>query len=445
MMSSDCTRNSSETGSQNSRPLSSIDRRNFLKTAGAGLGVTAIAGCSGSEDGVLTFGCPYVQSGFAANYGESAQFGLEMAQEEINANGGINGQDVELLFRDTELSSQTAIQQVRSLIEEDGADFLIGVDSSGVSLQLAPVVKELQVPWVCTHASTPFLTVPEDDHEQAVGNDYTFRNSCSLSQNHYGAAVTARDQTDAERWTMIGPNYAYGTQSYEYFKGFTQGMGLGYEFLDDSVTLPDLGTDDFTPQIRRVLENDPEGVLISLWGGDLITFLGQAQNTEFFDVVDAPLMMLGAATDVLNPMGDTMPDGLWAGTRYWALPNESSEANQTFVQKFLDQHDKIPSYNAEGAYRGLYLFKKAIEAAGSSNADDVVGSLEGIQHSGPVGEYTVDPDSHQAGVPSSWGKTSYSEERGVSVLEPFDPVDTSPDTLNSLLEEGTGGRWPAGL
>jgi branched-chain amino acid transport system substrate-binding protein len=156
-------------------------------------------------------------------------------------------------------------------------------------------------------------------------------------------------------------------------------------------------------------------------------------------------MMLGAATDVLNPMGDTMPDGLWAGTRYWALPNESSEANQTFVQKFLDQHDKIPSYNAEGAYRGLYLFKKAIEAAGSSNADDVVGSLEGIQHSGPVGEYTVDSDSHQAGVPSSWGKTSYSEERGVSVLEPFDPVDTSPDTLNSLLEEGTGGRWPAGL
>ncbi|RLM83479.1 ABC transporter substrate-binding protein, partial [Halobellus sp. Atlit-38R] len=144
---------------------SSVRRRRFLQAAGAGTAV-ALAGCSGGgggDSGPVTLGAAYILSGFASLYGEEAERGIEFAQTRINENGGIDGRDLEVLVRDTEASGDTAIQQIRSLVQEDNVDGLFGLDSSGVAQAVAPQISQLQIPFMITHAATPFVTSPQGE------------------------------------------------------------------------------------------------------------------------------------------------------------------------------------------------------------------------------------------------------------------------------------------
>ena len=412
-------------------------RRRFLKATGAGatLAATGLAGCMGGGGGdgdTLTFGAVYILSGFASMYGEGAENGLEMAVEEINDDGGIDGREVEVITRDSEASPDTGIRQARSLVQEEDVDALIGFDSSGVAQQVAPVVGELQVPLLVTHAATPYVTTPEDQHERGVGNDYVFRASNNLAQNIHGAATMA-GELDAESWTTIGPDYAFGHDTWDYFRAFSDGMGHDLEYLEDGVSFPELASDDYTPHINRVLDADPDGVITPLWGTDLITFADQAQEAGFFEQVDHTLVSVGLGTDVLSSDWQ-LPEGEMASTRYW-FQNPDTETNNTFAETFMDEYGRPPSYNSEGAYRGMHLYKDVIESAGSADADDVIDELEGFEHSGPVGDYRINPDTHQAELPSVWGETVQDSEYDTSVIDPVHRRDAPPDELRSLLED----------
>lgn len=419
-----------------------LGRRTFLKASGAlGVGgLTGLAGCSSGGDGdTITFGAIHLLSGFASVYGESAKLGYEMAREEINEDGGIDGMEIEpLIYRDSEGDGPTGIESARSLVEEESVDGLVGLDSSGVAQQVAPVAEQLQTPLMITHAATPFVTAREG--ENAVGNDYVFRDGVNLSQNVYGAAKVA-EQTDSTSWTTVGPNYAFGTQSWDYFKAFTSGLDLGFDYLDDTAAFPELGASDYSPHINKALNGDPDGIVVSLWGSDVVTFVNQAQDAGLFEQVDDVLLTLGAATDALRPLGDNMPDGVWAGTRYW-FETPETETNQTFVENFVERNDQQPSYNAQNAYVALYLYKQAIESGGSTEAGDITSAFKGMTMDAPIGEFTISESSNQAVLPAVWGQTSYSEDLGMSRLDPVDRIDAPPETLRSLLE---GSGYPAGV
>src|SRR3546814_14171570 len=71
-------------------------------------------------------------------------------------------------------------------------------------------------------------------------------------------------------------------------------------------SFPRFGAEDFTPFINGVMENKPDGVLISLWGGDLVNFVRQANSRGFFDQGFEVLLTVGAATEVLSSLGEQM-------------------------------------------------------------------------------------------------------------------------------------------
>jgi branched-chain amino acid transport system substrate-binding protein len=434
-------------GTRTARSSSNTNRRVFLKAAGTtgAIGLTSLAGCiggggGGTGSGPLKFGGIYLLSGFASVYGQSAKRGIKMAVDEINKEGGIAGREIgEVLFRDSESSPSTAIDHARSLVREDNVDGLIGLDSSGVALQVAPVMKQLKKPLMITHASTPFVTTHEGS--KAKGNKYVFRDGTNIAQQTFGAATVAAD-LDAKTWTTIGPDYAFGHQIWQYFKAFTKGMNLDLTYLNNAAVFPQLGSSDFTAQINKLINADPDAVVTGLWGGDLITFLNQAKNSRFFDVVDELLMNVGAATDVLIPMGKAMPNGLRAGTRYW-FRKPDTEANNTFVNSFTKRYDgRYPSYNAQNAYTGIYLYKQAIEAADSAATEDIISEWNGIQTTAPVGTFTINEQSNQAILPPVWGTTKYSKKYGISILDPVQRIDAPSKKLRSLLK---GSGLPAGV
>lgn len=372
-------------------------------------------------------GFVYIMSGPFSAYGQFAKKGAELAVDEINAAGGIAGHQVEAFFEDSTGKPDVAIRALRKLVYQEKVDFLIGLDSSGVAKTVVPSIPQMKTPLIITHAATPDVT-------GSVCNRYVFRISVNLPQNVKAAAILAAG-TDARTWTTIGPDYAFGHQSWEYFEKYLKQMKPDWQFLpNEEVAFPPIKTTDFSPYINKVMRSGADGVMISLWGGNLVDFVRQADEMGFFDGRRQVLMTLGAAVEVLSALGDKMPEGLWVGTRYWFLAN-NSQRNQDFVTAYFDRYGEYPSYNAHGAYGALYTYKAAAEKAGGIDRERVIDALEGLSVELPVGRITIRPEDHQALTDVAWGQIAASPSYPIRILNPV-KIFSAEDVTPSVAESG---------
>lgn len=358
----------------------------------------------------VKLGFAYIFSGPNAIYGQFARQGAELAIEELNRKGGVLGRKLEARFEDEAGKPDVGIRVVRKLVFDDGVDAVIGLDSSGTAEGVAPVMPELETPLIITHAATPHVT-------GARCNAWTFRVSLSLPQN-IAIASTIAAEGNAKRWTTVGPDYAFGHESWEYFKKDLARKKPGVTFLaDGDAAFPPSKTTDFSPYITKVMASNADGVLISLWGGNLIDFVKQANDLGFFKGKREILMTLGAATEVLTALGDRMPTGLWVGTRYWFLGNDSP-MNKAFVEAYRKKFGVYPSYNAHGAYAAVLAYKAAAEKAKSTDKEAVAKALEGLTVEVPLGKITLRAEDHQAVQEGVWGRTAAKKGYDIRVLDP---------------------------
>ncbi|PLX91589.1 MAG: ABC transporter substrate-binding protein [Desulfuromonas sp.] len=371
-------------------------------------------------------GFTYIMSGPFSAYGQFAKQGAELAIEEINAAGGINGNKVEGFFEDSTGKADVALRAIRKLVYQDKVDMLIGLDSSGVAKTVVPSIEQMKTPLIITHAATPDVT-------GSVCNKYTFRISLNLAQNVKAAALLAKE-TGAKKWTTVGPDYAFGHQSWEYFEKYLKELNPETTFLPkEDVAFPPFKTTDFSAYITKVMSSKPDGVFISLWGGNLIDFVRQASSMGFFNGDFQVLFSLGAATEVLTALGDKMPEGLWVGTRYWFLANDSAK-NKSFVDSYFKKYGAYPSYNAHGAYSAVYAYKAAAEKAGSLDKEKIVSALEGLKLEIPTGTIEFRKGDHQAVTDAHWGKTAADTAYPHRILKPvkiFNGQDVTPSVAES--------------
>lgn len=361
-----------------------------------------------ADEHPIKLGAMYILSGSAATYGQFAQRGIDLAIEEINASGGVLGRDLELVIEDSQGKAAVAIQAARKLVYQDEVDVLMGLDSSGVAQGLVPTIPELQKPLIITHAATPDVT----GH---LCNAFTFRINTNVAQNMKAAAEIAAE-SGAKRWTTIGPDYAFGYQSWEFFGAALKALNPDVELMEDTA-FPRFGAEDFTPFINGVMDSKPDGVLISVWGGDLVNFIRQATNLGFFEQDIELMFTVGAATEVLTALGDKMPEDVWLSTRYW-YDGYDNEVNRNFVKAYMERHDSPPSYNAEGAYAAVYAYKKAIETTGSTDGPALAKTLEGMTLDAPNGTISFRAGDHQAMVSPNWGRSGpMHPEHGIRTLE----------------------------
>ena len=350
-------------------------------------------------------------SGPLAVYGQFAKQGAELAVDEVNQQGGILGRKVEPFFEDEAGKADVGIRVVRKLVYDDGVDAVIGLDSSGTAEGVAPIMPELETPLIITHAATPHVTGEKC-------NAWTYRISLSLPQNIGIAARLAQD-LPAKRWTTVGPDYAFGHQSWEFFKAELGRRKPDATFLADAdAAFPPTKTTDFSPYITKVMASDADGVLISLWGGNLIDFVKQATDLGFFQKKKHLLFTLGAATEVLEALKDKMPTGLWVGTRYWFLANDSA-LNKSFVDRYKKRFGVYPSYNAHGAYAAVMTYKAAAEKAKGTDKKAIAQALEGLTLEVPVGKITIRPEDHQAVQDGTWGVTAADKGFDIRILKPM--------------------------
>jgi len=384
----------------------SASRRIFLKQLGwSALGTLAACQAENLVDPrqPVKIGAMYLLEGEFAAYGQSARDGVNLAVEEINRAGGVNGQPVAALFAD----ERDTIQTARRLVLQENVNFLLGIDNSSHGEILVPTVPELERVLMVTHAASAEITGP-------LCNRTVFRCSVNSFQNATAGAEVAAGEGH-QKWTTISPDYTFGRQSWDLFRRGLQARREGVQFVEKTA-FPPLGTGNYNNFIRTLQESGADAIWCSLWGDDLVTFVRQATNLGLFDRFPV-FMELGAAMEVLQALGGQMPLGQWVGSRYW-WQTPDTRVNREFVRRFRDRYNTYPSYNAQNAYVGVQLLATATEQAGSTDSNAVIDALRGLEYEAPMGRLTVRPQDHQAVVNVTWGKTAASPDYNFRILDP---------------------------
>ncbi len=435
-----------------------VNRRTFLTAAGTGAAVT-LAGCSGGGGGggTVRIGGVYLLSGLAEALGAGSAAAAEVAVDAINEEGGINGNDVEIEIRDHGDNPQ---QQMRSLVQEFGADALIGLTSSGVTLNSGPTIEQLGVPFTLTDIGTPYITEPdtdtygdyyESDDGLAAGLPNLFRTNSNTSHMTYGIASFIQENHAGDGTLSIanmGPDYAYGQQCWDYVQAYLDGLGVDYEVAASE--FPELGATNMTPQINSVLDSDPDLLFTSFWAGDTVTFVNQASEQGLFEEVDDVFDTIGADATNFEALGDTMPEGVHFSGWYWPGAY-GTEADQRFIELYQETYQDdsevlaYPTFTGGSTWAAIQIYKDAMEAVGGTNPDDVVSQMEGYTYEDdPRGSVTLDADTHQATASCVIGESSFDAD------VPYDGVgqaNTQTYTLDrdTALDLLDGSGLPPGL
>ncbi len=391
-----------------------ICRRTFLKTAAAaGLGGIAL-GLRGTGEAappkekapakpkkkvlgvdVIKIGGQGVTSGAHADYGWQMIAGSTLAIEEINAKGGILGSKLELKFMDEELKPAVAVKNARYLATEWGAHFLFGVDSSGSSMAIGPVLPELDRVCMFTHASTHRLT---EELVYGKGIKQIFRISAPVYQESILAALIFKDFPNIKRWAGIHSDYEYGYVSWALFQETLKKFRPDVEFV--AVAWAPFWTMDFSSHVAAVMAANPDAIHSTPWAGEGVMLLRQALVLGVFDKLQAWFQCMGGSVDLLEGIAREVEAGkfkdkLWATARYIHNYPVTPE-NKAFVENFRKRWARLPNYSAETSYSTIYAFKAAVEKTKNLKTPDLIKACEGMEIMTPAGKRFFRPEDHQA-------------------------------------------------
>jgi branched-chain amino acid transport system substrate-binding protein len=393
-------------------------RRTFLAGMGAAAATASVAkfNIARAQGEPVRIGGQGALSGAHADYGRQIRMGATLAIEEINRNGGILGRQLELNFVDEELRPDTAVRNARQLVTDWGADFLVGVDSSGSAMAVGPVMAELDRIHIFTHAATHRLT-EELVHEQGIKQ--IFRASVPIYQDAILAAHIFALRDDVVRWANIGADYEYGRMSWAMFKHTLGELRPDVEFVAEAWA--PFQTIDFSGHVSSVMAANPDAIFSTPWGGEAVSLLRTALIMGVFEDIELWWQAMGGSVDALEGIAGQLPqfnEKLYATGRYlftWSEP-ATEEKNREFVATFQERWGRYPNYSAETTYSAVYSLKQACEAADSTETDAVVAALEGMEIETPAGMRTYREQDHQAVYPVPGGRVAKLDEYTIPVV-----------------------------
>ncbi len=368
----------------------------------------------------IRVGVLYGLSSIAAVYTQGAVKGHNLAVSEINAAGGVLGRPMELAVRETHLSPTVALRETQSLVLEEDVDFLMGTISSGVAQAVSEFAKENEIIFIDSLAQSSSTTAD-------LGHRYVFRSSTDTVISGRAVATVMAERPET-RYVTIGPDYAFGHDAVNDFMGKLQELKPEVEVVAE--LWPPMLNPDFTPFITAILEEKPDAVYASMWGGDQINFIKQAIPFGFFD--ETTLVTYNMDLDILKAVGAEMPEGIVAGSGFpWY--SLDTPAAQRFTRDYFNATGEQPMIGALQGYNATYFLAEAIEKAGTTETEAVADALEDLTIDTPTGRATIRAFDHQAN-PMIWvGSSTQSEEYPFPILTDLVPVSGS-DVILSIAE-----------
>jgi urea transport system substrate-binding protein len=365
------------------------------------VGLLATGGLGHAQE-PIKIGVPVGLSGANSVVAPSVVQAGELAVEEINAAGGVLGRPLELVVADDGSGAQGAQKAFDSLVFQQEVNALISMETSAARNAGLPIVNRGQVPFIYTsfyegRSCSPWMYVNAWVPEQQV----------APIVDHFMA------EFGAKRFFLIGSDYAFGRGMLEFTRQYIEDQGgevLGEEYL------PMDGT-DWTAIISQLKSAGPDALITSTAGGaPNVTLTKQLRAAG----VDIPYGNLAVDEGTAKSMGADAA-GIYISASY--ITGIDSPENKKFLeamaQKFGDNL-KTPNDLSVPQYEGVYLYKLAVEKAGSTEPEAVIDALDEVSFKGPRGLIQMNKQRH---APLTMYLGQVEADGSVRLIDTFENVD----------------------
>ncbi|MFT3984966.1 MAG: ABC transporter substrate-binding protein [Lachnospiraceae bacterium] len=334
---------------------------------------------SGSEeseavalDGEILFGVSCAITGNFPLAGQRTQEGIDLALEEINANGGVLGKKFVYTLEDDQNTQTTAVNVVTKILNEDVCA-VIGPHSSGNAAATSELYKNAKISFL-TGGSSPKL--------EQLDNPYFFRVRPADTINGQVAAKYAVETLGATKVGISYNNNDFGTGGRDVVIAELENRGIPYVAVGHNA-----GDKDLTGQIMQ-LKSEGVDCIIS-WTDDAEVALTARQLYELG--MEIPVIAsAGIVMDqVLNLLEPEYVEGWYAVTDF--VSTNEDEVVKKFVENFNAKYGYNPELYASSYYSATYVLADAIERAGSADPEAVKEALaQTSELKLPEGIYTAD-------------------------------------------------------
>jgi branched-chain amino acid transport system substrate-binding protein len=328
--------------------------------------------------------------------------GMELAVDEINAAGGVNGKKIELITRDDNANPGDAVRVAEELISREKIDVLTGTFLSNTGLAVADFAKQKKFFFLAGEPLTDKMT-------WQGGNQYTFR----LRPGTYMQAamlVPEAAKLKKKRWAVVYPNYEYGQSAVAAFKQLLKAAQPDVEFVAEQAT--PLGRVDAGSVVQALADAKPDAIFNVLFGADLSRFVREGNTRGLFKDRTVVSVLTGEP-EYLDPLKEETPNG-------WIVTGYPWHGIQTPEHKafFLAYHAKYKDYPRLGSVVGYAMIHSVAAGAAKAKSTEsakMVAAFKGLQVMTPFGKITYRPEDHQSTMGAFVGKTKNENGKGVMV------------------------------
>ncbi len=352
-------------------------------------GTASTSGNASENDDVIKVALIPPDKGALAAYTANSLDAWNIAVDEINAAGGIDGRKVELIVRYTDGDPATTLREAKAAVTTDGAQFISNVWTSAENAALNAQLPGLGV--------LSLNAVAADDGlrgEQCSPYAYNILLSSTMELN--GAAGSLAD-LPGKKWAIQIADMAFGHSAAETFKKDLEAAGGEVVWEGSSP----LGTTDFGPNLANLKSSGADALFVVEPGADAVTYIKQLNQ---FGAAGGLKSVLGVNTvgePLLPALGDSVK-GYYMTMGYSATVK--NELNDKFVKSYTDRSGAAPYYVPANNYLAAQTLFTAIDKAGSVDRDTVAEVLNDISFDSILGEVTMRPEDHQLMRPSYLGQ-----------------------------------------
>jgi len=324
--------------------------------------------------------------------GASIPQAAQMAADEINQKGGVDGRKIEIVTYDNHSSSADSVRAFQRAVNEDKVNIVISSYISEVVLALEPWASRLKTPFITPGAASNEIS--KSVHADYEKNKYTFH-------GYLTSAALAQSVCDAAKELLVDQKHMSSAVIMSEDAAWTKPLDVGYEeclpkiglkVLDHIRFSPD--TTDFTPIFNKIEAAKPDVMITG------ISHVG-VQPTVQWKNQQVPIPMFGISSQATNSTFGKDTNDAANGVIYQGVSGTGvavTPKSLPFAEGFNKKYGNYPSYAGYTSYDEVYYIADAVKRAGSTDADKLIDALEKTDWVGTIGRVQFygkdDPFTH---------------------------------------------------
>ena len=338
---------------------------------------TSSGGAQGVQTGnTIKIGVLHSLSGTMSISEVSVRDATLLAIEEINASGGVLGKKLEAVVEDGASDWPTFAEKAQKLISVDKVATTFGGWTSASRKAMLPVFER----------NKALLWYPVQ-YEGLEQSPYIFYTGATTNQQ----IIPGLDYLKAQGLTrvfLVGSDYVFPRTANKEIKAYAAANGM--EIIGEEYT--PLGHTEYSTVINKLRSARPQAVFNTLNGDSNVAFFKQLKDAGI-GATDMPVLSVSVAEEEIRGIGAANIAGHLTAWNYYQTT--SNPANSAFVEAFKKKYgaNRVTDDPIEAGYIGVYLWKAAVEKAGTTEVEAVKRAAGGITMDAPEGKVTIDGET----------------------------------------------------